>query len=98
MWVRMLVDQMAMKEQSHAATWPRGASAVCTGLKTALGKSGELGGHSFQPDTASGAQYSTRGETPPYVIQMVPGPQPEEGQLPGEARRSRNKGSCCLNT
>lgn len=98
MWVRMLMDQMAMKDQSHAATWPRVASATCTGLKTALGKSGELWGHSLLPDTASRAQYRARGETLPYIIQMVPGPQPEEGQLPGKARRSRNNGSCCLNT
>lgn len=92
MQVRMLMDQMATEEQGHTATWPSAASATCTGLKTALGKSGELWGHSFQP------QYGARGETLPYVTQMIPGPQPEEGQLPGEARRSRNKGSCWLNT
>lgn len=61
--MRMLVDQMAMEEQSHAATWPRVASATCTALKTALEKSGELSGLSFQPDTASRAQNGARGET-----------------------------------
>lgn len=57
MQVRMLMDQMAIEDQSHAATWPRVASATCIELKTALGKSRELWGHSFQPDTASRAQY-----------------------------------------
>lgn len=66
----MLMDWVAMEEQSHAGAWLRVASATCTGLKTALGKSGEPWGHSFQPDTASKAQYEARGETPTCVIQM----------------------------
>lgn len=88
------MEQMAVEERSHTATWPGVALATCAGLKSALGKSSELRGHSWQPVMASGALYRARGETLPYVIQMVPRPQPEEGQLPGEARRSRNKGSC----
>lgn len=31
-----------------------------------------------------------------YITQLVSGPQSEGGQLPGEARRSWNKGGCCL--
>lgn len=97
MGVRMLMDQMAAEERSHTATWPRVALATCAGLKSALGKSGELWGHSWQPVMALGALYRARGENLPYVIQVVPRPQPEEGQLPGEARRSRNRDSCQLN-
>lgn len=38
----MLGGQVAMGEQSWAATWPTVALATCAGLKTALGKSREL--------------------------------------------------------
>lgn len=31
-----------------------------------------------------------------YITQLVPGPQSEGEQLPGKARRSQNKGGCCL--
>lgn len=47
MWVRMLVDQMATEEQSHAAIWPR---ATCTGLKAALEKRRALGAQADPPD------------------------------------------------
>jgi len=62
------------------------------------GKRGGRWGHSFQPGIASRKRHGARGQALLYVIQMAPGPQPEEGQLPGEGRRSRNKGGCWLNT
>lgn len=83
-------DQMATEEQSRAATWPRVALATCTGLKTALGKSRELRAQLRGLSTGQGDKPLT------YITQLVPRPQPEGGQLPGKARRSRNKGGCCL--
>lgn len=49
MWVRMLMDQMAMEEQSHTATWPWVASVIHRGLKTAQGKAGSCGGTASSP-------------------------------------------------